>query len=306
MPERQQETAMKRRTLLQGAAAGAATATAPAVAQPARTATLRFVPQANLTALDPIWTSAIVTQMHGYHVYDTLYAVDGQLRPRPQMAEGHTVSDDGRVWRVRLREGLRFHDGEPVRAQDCAASLARWAGRNTFGQTAAKSVDEWGVADDKTVKITLKRPFPLLIDAIAVQNSFIMPERLAKTDPFKATNEVVGSGPYRFLNDEFAPGSSAAWEKFDGYAPRQEPAEWSSGGKIANFQLIEWKIITDAATASAALQNGEVDWYEQAQADLVPLLKRNSDIVIAPSNPQGYIGGMRFNHLHPPFNDVRL
>jgi peptide/nickel transport system substrate-binding protein len=133
-----------------------------------------------------------------------------------------------------------------------------------------------------------------------------MPERLAKTDPFKAITEAVGSGPFRFLKDEFVAGSSAAWQKFDGYVPRQEPAEWSSGGKVANFQRIEWKIIPDAATASAALQNGEVDWYEQAQADLVPLLRRNADIVIAPSNPQGYIGGMRFNHLNPPFNDVRL
>ena len=162
------------------------------------------------------------------------------------------------------------------------------------------------MADDRTIKITLKQPFPLLIDAIAVQNSFIMPERLAKTDPFKAITEIVGSGPFRFLKDEFVAGSSAAWEKFDGYVPRQEPAEWTSGGKVAHFQRIEWKIIPDAATASAALQSGEVDWYEQAQADLVPLLRRNADIVIAPSNPQGYIGGLRFNHLHPPFNDVRL
>ena len=134
----------------------------------------------------------------------------------------------------------------------------------------------------------------------------MMPQRLASTDPFKAITEAVGSGPFRFLKDEFVAGSSAAWEKFDGYVPRQEPAEWTSGGKVANFQRIEWKIIPDAATASAALQSGEVDWYEQAQTDLVPLLRRNSDIVIAPSNPQGYIGGLRFNHLHPPFNDVRL
>ncbi len=193
-----------------------------------------------------------------------------------------------------------------MRAQDCAASLARWAVRDTFGQTVAKSVDAWGVADDQTVKITLKRPFPLLIDAIAVQNSFIMPERLAKTDPFKAITEVVGSGPFRFLKDEFVAGSAAAWEKFDGYVPRQEPAEWTSGGKVAHFQRIEWKIIPDAATASAALQNGEVDWYEQAQTDLVPLLRRNADIVIGPSNPQGYVGGMRFNCIQPPFDDVRL
>ena len=298
---------MRRRTLLAGAA-GVAAAALPhfSIAQPANARVLRFVPQANLTVLDPIFTTAAVTANHGWLVYDTLFGVNAALQAKPQMAEGYTVSDDGRTYLIKLREGLKWHDGEPVRAQDCAPSLARWAARDTFGQTAAKVVDAWGVADDRTIKITLKKPFPLLIDAIALQNSFMMPERLAKTDPFKAITEAVGSGPFRFLKDEFVAGSSAAWEKFDGYVPRQEPAEWTSGGKVANFHRIEWKIIPDAATASAALQSGEVDWYEQAQADLVPLLRRNADIVIAPSNPQGYIGGLRFNHLHPPFNDVRL
>ena len=159
------------------------------------------------------------------------------------MAEGYTVSDDGRTYLIKLREGLRWHDGEPVRAQDCAPSLARWSARDTFGQSVAKAVDNWGVADDRTIKITLKKPFPLLITAIAAPtgNAFMMPERLAKTDPFKAITEAVGSGPYRFLKDEFVAGSSAAWEKFDGYVPRQEPAEWSSGGKVAHFQRVEWK-----------------------------------------------------------------
>ncbi|HEY2615849.1 MAG TPA: ABC transporter substrate-binding protein [Acetobacteraceae bacterium] len=299
---------MRRRNLLRTGAAGIAAAAVPriSIAQPANARVLRFVPQANLTVLDPIITTAAVTINHGWMVWDTLFGVNAALQAKPQMAEGYTVSDDGRTYLIRLREGLKWHDGEPVRAQDCAASLARWAVRDTFGQTAAKSVDTWGVADDRTVKITLKRPFPLLIDAIALQTSFIMPERLAKTDPFKSVTEIVGSGPFRFMKDEFVAGSSAAWEKYEGYVARQEPPEWTSGAKIANFQRIEWKIIPDSATASAALLAGEVDWYEQAQADLVPLLKRNSDIVIAPSNPQGYIGGMRFNHLHPPFNDVRL
>ena len=299
---------MKRRSFLRAGAAGAATVSLPqfSIAQPANARVLRFVPQANLTVLDPIITTAAVTANHAWMVWDTLFGVNSALQAKPQMAEGSTVSDDGRTYLIKLRQGLKWHDGEPVRAQDCAASLARWAARDTFGQTAAKSVDAWGVADDRTVKITLKRPFPLLIDAIAIQNSFIMPERLAKADPFKAIPEVVGSGPFRFLKDEFVAGSSAAWQKFNDYVPRQEPAEWTSGGKIAKFQRIEWRVIPDSATASAALQNGEIDWYEQAQADLVPLLRRKSEIVIAPSNPQGYIGGMRFNCLHPPFNDVRL
>ena len=206
---------MKRRSVLRAGVAGGVAALLPrfAIGQSADARALRFVPQANLTVLDPIVTTAAVTANHAWMVWDTLFGVNAAQQAKPQMADGYTISDDGRTYLIKLREGLRWHDGEPVRAQDCAASLARWAVRNTFGQTAAKSVDEWGVADDKTVKITLKQPFPLLIDAIAVQNSFIMPERLAKTDPFKAINEVVGSGPYQFLKDEFVPGSSAAWEK---------------------------------------------------------------------------------------------
>lgn len=302
---------MKRRTLLQlgGVAAAASALPRVAIGQSASATTLKFVPQANLTSLDPIWTTASVTENHAYAVYDTLYAVNSKLEPKPQMAEGHTVSDDGRTYLVKLRDGLKFHDGEPVRAQDCAASLARWSARDTLGQTLAKFIDQWGVQDDRTLKITLKSPFPLLIDALAkpaANEPFIMPERIAKTDPMQQIKETVGSGPFKFIAGEFVPGSSAAYEKFDGYVPRQEPPDWASGGKVAHFQRIEWRIIPDAATAAAALQAGEVDWWEQVQADLVPLLKRSKDLTIGLANPTGYLGVMRFNHLNPPFNDVRI
>jgi peptide/nickel transport system substrate-binding protein len=299
---------MRRRSFLRAGAAGVAAASLPrfSIAQSANARVLKFVPQANLTVLDPIITTAAVTINHGWMVWDTLFGVNAAQQPKPQMAEGYTVSDDGLTYLIKLRDGLKFHDGEPVRAQDCAPSLARWAMRDTFGQTAAKSVDTWGFADDKTIKITLKRPFPLLINAIAVGTSFIMPERLTKTDPFKAVPEIIGSGPFRFLKDEYVSGGSAAWQKFDGYVPRQEAPEWTSGGKVAQFERIEWKIIPDSSTASSALQTGEIDWYEQAQQDLVPMLRKNSEIIIGPSNPQGYVGILRFNSLNPPFDDVRL
>jgi len=299
---------MERRTLLRGLAASGAVLASPALAQPARTATLRFVPQANLTALDPIWTSAIVTQMHGYHVYDTLYAVDGQLRPRPQMAEGHTVSDDGRVWRIRLREGLKFHDGEPVLARDCAASLARWSKRDPFGQLLGAAVDSWRAADDRTLEIRLTRPFPLLLDALAKPDAnvpFIMPERLARTDANTQVAEVVGSGPYRFLKDEFVSGSRSAYAKFEGYVPRQEAPDWASGGKVAHYPRIEWHILPDPATAAAALQSGEVEWVEQPLSDLIPMLARNRNIALEVLNPAGLMSIMRLNHLQPPFNDLK-
>lgn len=299
---------MKRRTLL-GAAAAAAALPRFAIAQPASARVLRFVPQSNLTLLDPIITTAAVSTNHGFMVFDTLFGVNAALDVKPQMAEGYTVSDDGLTYLIKLRDGLKWHDGEPVLARDCAASLARWAARDTFGQTLAKSVDSWGTADDKTIKITLKQPFPLLIEAFAkpdAQVAFMMPERLAKTDPFKGVTDMIGSGPFRFLKDEFVAGSSVAYAKNTAYVPRPEAPDWTSGGKVVNFDRVEWKIIPDASTAASALQSGEVDWYEQVQADLVPLLRRNPEITLGPSNPQGYIGGMRFNHLQAPFNDVRM
>ncbi|NMJ42791.1 ABC transporter substrate-binding protein [Roseomonas sp. JC162] len=295
-----------RRSVLAAPLAGLA---APAFAQPARARTLRFVPQANLTSLDPIWTTAAVTESHGWTVFDTLYGMTDDLKVQPQMAEGHTVSDDGRTWLIRLREGLRWHDGEPVRAQDCAPSLARWSRRDTFGQSLAAVVDAWEAADDRTIRIRLKSKFPMLVDALAKPAAvvpFMMPERIARTDPFQQMSEVIGSGPYRFLKDEYISGSRAAYAKFDGYVPRQEAASRTAGGKVAHFERVEWTIIPDSATASAALQSGEIDWWEQVNADLAPLLRRSRGVQVEVLNTLGYIGVARFNCLHPPFNNPAI
>jgi len=299
---------VKRRTFMQTASA-AALPTSFAIAQPADARTLRFVPQANLTLLDPIFTTAQPSVNHGWAVYDLLFGVDGKFQTRPQMAAGYTLSEDGRTYTITLREGLKFHNGEPVRAQDCAPSLRRWAARETIGQTIWQYVDECEAQDDRTLRITLKRPIGIFIDAIArggASVAFIMPEHIARTDPFKQIPETIGSGPYRFLPGEFVPGAHVAYERFKGYVPRQEPADWMVGGKVAYFDRVEWRVIPDSATAAAALQAGEVDWYEQVQPDLVPLLRRSADIRIGSHNPTGYNGVLRFNHLHPPFNNVAV
>src|SRR3984957_1252408 len=127
-------------TLLAAPGSGISSLAAPAIAQPANTATLRFVPQANLTLLDPVFTTATVTSNHGYYVFDTLYSVGPDGVSHPQMADGHTISDDKLPWHIRLRERLFFHDGNPVRATDCIASIQRWAVRDPFGQVLAAAV----------------------------------------------------------------------------------------------------------------------------------------------------------------------
>lgn len=300
---------MDRRSFLgTGVAALAASAAALprfAVGQGTGRTVLRFVPSSNLTVLDPVWSGAYVSICHGYAVFDALYGTDAAQRVRPQMAEGHTVSDDGRTWSIRLRDGLRFHDGEPVRAQDCAASLARWAARVSTGQVVGAYVEAWSAADDRTIRVSLKRPLPTLATLLAtsVYPPFMMPERLARTDPSRQVSEMVGSGPFRFLDKEYVSGSLVAYERFDGYRPRQERAEWTAGGKVARVDRIEWRIIPDAATAAGALQNGEVDWLERPVADLLPVLKARREIALDVIDPTGWTGFLRFNHLQPPFNN---
>ncbi len=301
---------MKRRDFLAaGTAAALGTLAAPRLARAQDNRVLRFVPQANLSSLDSVAGTQYVVRNASLMVWETLYGVDSKLQPRPQMCEGHEVSADFKDWTFKLRPGLKFHDGEPVTAKDVVASLSRWMVRDTMGQRIKASMQEMTAADDRTVRLRLDKPFPKMLFALGKSNpplALIMPERIAKTDPFKLITEYVGSGPMAFKRDEWVPGSRAAFQRFEGYEPRAEPADWLSGGKRMLFDRIEWQILPDDATKAAALQNGEVDWWENPIPDLVPLLKRNRSVKLDISDPLGNIGALRFNHLYPPFNDARV
>ena len=133
----------------------------------------------------------------------------------------------------------------------------------------------------------------------------IMPERVAKTDPFKQIDDYVGSGPMRFVAAERIFGARAVFERFADYVPRTEPASWLAGGKRILIDRVEWLVMPDPGASAAALQNGEIDWWEQPLPDLAPLLKRHRNVMIDIADPLGNVGTFRMNHLHPPFNDVR-
>src|SRR5580698_2351180 len=206
---------MHRRTLLKAAATTLATTlAAPAIAQ-GNTKVLRCAPEANLASIDPIWTTATVAINHGYMVYDTLYGVDLSLTPRPQMVSGHTVSDDNRIWTFALRDGLSFHDGDKVRSADCIASIDRWSKRSAWGQALGAVTEEMTVPDDQHFVIHLKKPFSSMLYALGVSGCFIMPERVAKTDPFKQITDATGSGPFKFVKEDWVAGAHAAWIRKD-------------------------------------------------------------------------------------------
>ena len=298
---------LRRRSFVHVAAALLAS---PAIAANESTRVLRFLPPADLASLDPIWTTNYQTLYHGCLIFDTLFGVDGQFRPQPQMALGATIEDANRVWRITLRDGLAFHDGERVLARDCAASIRRWGVRDPFGQALLAATDEITTPDDRTILIRLRRPFPLLTDALGKMSPhmcFIMPERLAATDPYKQVSEMVGSGPYRFKPDERVPGARLVYERNSRYVPCPDGNTGGiAGPKVAYFDRIEWHIIPDPSTAAAALQQGEIDWWHSPAPDLLPLLRKHKKLKVEVLNPQGIVATLRFNHLNPPFNNAAM
>ena len=297
---------MQRRAVLASFAAALA---APRLARGEAARTLRFVPQTDPAILDPIVTTGLVSRNHGFLIFDTLYGVDAQFRPQPQMAEGHAVDRDGLLWTVTLRDGLRFHDDTPVLARDVVASLRRWSARDTFGTSLMAAVEELSAPDARTLMWRLRRPFPLMPDCLGKVGAItaaIMPERLVTSDPATQVTEMVGSGPFRFVAEEHVPGSRAVYARFDGYVSRREPPSLLAGGKPVNFERVEWQTIPDPATAAAALQRGEVDWLEQPLADLLPSLRADKGVRVEVTDPTGAVGVIRFNQLHPPFNNPEI
>ncbi len=291
---------MRRRDLLKAAPLLAT----PALAQGQRP--LKFIPQANLSVLDPVWTTAIIVYIHSYMVYDTLYGIDDKNQLQPQMCAGHDLSPDELTWTFTLRDGLLFHDNEKVLARDCVMSIKRWAARDSFGQQMMRSVNEMAALDDHRFQIRLKKPFRLMLYGLGARQCFIMPERVAKTPATEQIKDTTGSGPFRFLAKEWVSGVSAAYAKFEGYVPRQEKPVYYAGGKVVNFDRVEWIVQPDPATAAAALRKGEVDWLEQPLMDLCPMLRKSPGVGVRVIDPNGYMYFLALNHLHPPFNNPQI
>ena len=294
-----------RASLFSAALAGFALVAGAAAAQ-----TLRAVKHSDLRVLDPILTTAYMSRNHGYMIFDTLYALDSDLVPQPQMVDSHTVSDDGLVYTFTLRDGLAFHDGAPVTGADVAASIARWGERDGMGQVLMSFVDSMsqGASANEFV-INLKEPYGLVIDSLAKPSSnvpFIMPARLAETPSTEPVPEQIGSGPFKWVADEYQPGVIAVYAKNEEYVPRSEPASWAAGGKVVNVDRVEWVVMPDDQTALNALQAGEIDYWESPPSDLLPILDANPDVTVKNLNALGMQTIMRPNTLNAPMDDVRI
>ncbi|MDP0930066.1 ABC transporter substrate-binding protein [Paracoccus onubensis] len=295
---------MKRRNVLKLGTAAAALFLGPGLksvmAQTPEKSVLRYVPLSDLANIDPVVSTATATRNHAYMVYEGLYALDESFAPQPQMAEGHTVSDDGLVWTFTLRDGLKFHDATPVTARDVVASINRYNAKILPGRTMAERIESLEATDDRTITFTLKEPFPALLILLAKATPSTMPERLASTDASTAITEVVGSGPFRFVAGEYMPGSFAAYEKFTDYVPRSEPASYTAGARNVMVDRVEWRAIPDLATITSALITGEVDWAEAVIPDLVPMMQGDPNLSVERLDEFGDVAQLCLNHLQGP------
>ena len=283
---------------------------APALAADLRAATLRFVPHQGLGWLDPSWWPFIETRNHSWMVYDTLYGLDATGTAQPQMAEGHTLEDNGRTWRIRLREGLVFHDGTPVRAQDCVASITRWGTHAMMGQSLLRATASLTAVDDRTILFRLTERFPLLPEALgdrAMQVCAIMPARLAEHSDARVIDEVVGSGPFRFLADEYQPWRRAAYARNERYVPRPTGTpSFLAGPKQAQFNRVEWIAMAEPDAALAALRDGTIDWWEAPPPTHHAAIAAEKRLSLRVLDPAGAMATLRMNHLIDPFDDPRV
>jgi peptide/nickel transport system substrate-binding protein len=296
------------KSLLAVAAVALALGTSP---QPVQAETvLKAVVNSDLKILDPTWSTAYIVIRHGYLVYDNLFALNAKFEPKPQMVDTFSVSPDAMTYTFTLRPGLKWSDGTPVRSVDCVASLKRWAQRNAMGQHLVEAMggaSGFEIVDDSTFKIKLKQPFGLVIDALAGAEApaFMMPERIANGPINQQITDTTGSGPFIFKKDEWQPGNKAVYVKNPYYIPRKEPADYLSGGKVAKVDRVEWLYMPDNNTALAALQAGEIDYFESPPLDFIQLMKQNTDLKVLTIDHLGVQMMVRPNSLYPPFNNFK-
>ena len=259
--------------------------------------------------LDPIWTTAYITRNHGYLVYDTLFGTDENFQVKPQMVERTTVSPDGMKYTFTLRQGLRWHDGQPVESEDCVESLKRWGKNDRFGQLLIAHTDKITPIDKKTFTLSLAERFGPVLDALGKPSSivpFMMPARIASTPADEQIKEIVGSGPFEFARDEWRAGEQAVYVRNPDYIPRDDPPSGSTGGKKVYLDKVIWRYIPDPWEAAEALTAGEVDWWQDPPFDFVPKMEQNPDLHTFPIDPLGVQGWLRPNFLHPPFNNKKV
>ncbi|MET4391556.1 peptide/nickel transport system substrate-binding protein [Bradyrhizobium sp. F1.4.3] len=302
---------ISRRDLIKSTLAGGMAVSVPSVvrAQTAPTASrsVRMVMNGDLRNFDPVSSTGTITADHALAIYDTLFSQDSKGMPHPQMVGKWGVSDDKKTYTFELRDGLSWHDGTPVTAGDCVASIRRWGQGRPGGRLIMERSKDISKKDDKTFTIVLKEPLGILIDTLADSGGicFVMREKDADRSATEQVTANIGSGPFKFNQALANPGASFTYDRNERYVPRQEPPDALAGGKVVKVDRVIWDNIGDQQTALGALQTGQVDYVASIPFDLLPMIKSNLDLVVEVVDKTGSDLFVRMNCLQKPFDSVK-
>jgi TRAP-type C4-dicarboxylate transport system permease small subunit len=211
---------------------------------------------ADVRTLDPHWTTQTIAGIHGMLIYDTLFGVDDDGMPHPQMVGDYTISDDRLEYSFTLRDGLKFHDGADVTTADVLASLKRWGTKDQAARAMFAHLDTMEAVDDKTFTMKFKAPYGLVLDTLGKTGTMvpiIMRASDATMSADEQVTEAIGSGPFMMVKEEWVPGSRTVYRKNPDYVPREGEPSGFSGAKIPKVDKIELVWIDDSQTRMQAL-----------------------------------------------------
>jgi peptide/nickel transport system substrate-binding protein len=245
---------------------------------PKRGGVLRIGNLGEPPTLDAHWTTATLTEVLTNHLYEGLYTLDEGYRPIPMLAEGlPAVSRDELTYTIKLRQGVKFHNGKDLAAEDVVASLNRWGKQSNYGRVLYAQIAEVRAVDPHTVELKLKERSAVVLISLAVPNNFaaIYPKEIAeKFPPQEKVTEFVGTGPFRLA--EWKPDQHIRMVRFDGYKSRTEKPSGYGGGKTAYVDEIRWIPVPDVATRVAQIETGELDFADDLNIDAYDRLARHA------------------------------
>ena len=268
---------------------------------------LHVAPSADVAELDPTRAANQIGRIYSQMVFDTLFALDHTLSPKPMMVDTEVVSPDGLTYTFTLRTGLKFQDGSPVTTRDVVASLERFmAGSSVGGQLKSRTAS-MSIVDERTFVLTLNKRFGLVefvLGGGGAPIAGIMREADAKRPDTVAMTNPVGSGPFRYIASERVSGQRVVFERNPDYPARSEPPDGAAGARVVKVDRVEWTVIPDPTTIANAMATGEIDFWDTASPDLIPFLKQH-DIVVRRTASLPASAFIRPNFEQPPFDNVK-
>src|SRR3990170_2681268 len=290
-----------RRTFLKGTvAAGAAsllswpplTRSGSAAEAPRTGGTLKVAFIGEPPSIDAHWTTATITYDISSQIFEPLFTLDDKYAVIPMLAEGHAVGDGGKLYTIRLRRGVPFHNGKELSAEDVVASLTRWAKLATVGKLLFKSVQSLQAKDRYTVELRLTGPSGIVLSALANANQFpaIYPKEVVQAAGDGQIKEFIGTGPFRFV--ERIPDRHVRMARFDRYAARNEPASGYGGKKTAYADELQFIPVPDVATRAAGVESGEYHFSDWIAPDSYDRLGANPRLDVMIVKPNEWITGV--------------